>query len=184
MNPIEPELLQRVQSGDEQAWVELVRRVQGYLLALASCFLRHHADREDALQNTLLRAWRHRLTWGTPAHAWNWLLRVLRTQCYNHLRRHRRDPLNSANGHLLDGQVEGDPDEQLLATESSERLADALARLSPRDCTVLWHWAHGLSYDEIRQAMPDEGLPSTPGGLGALIFRAKDTLRKAIHEPE
>lgn len=96
-------------------------------------------DAEDAVQETLLRAWRsaHRLR--EPASLRAWLYRIAGNVCIDSAQRLARQPLPTADcGEPLGGAVAPDPAELALMREEL-RLAIMVAvhRLPPRQRAVL-----------------------------------------------
>lgn len=75
------ELVARFQEGDESAFVELVHNHYQSLLAQAQRRLRTRCDAEDAVQETLLRAYRALPRFGGEYHLRAWLGRILANTC-------------------------------------------------------------------------------------------------------
>ena len=75
------ELVARFQEGDESAFVELVHHHYQSLLAQAQRRLRTRCDAEDAVQETLLRAYRALPRFGGEYHLRAWLGRILANTC-------------------------------------------------------------------------------------------------------
>jgi RNA polymerase sigma-70 factor (ECF subfamily) len=70
------QLLMRAQSGDQQAFVELCRRHSPMVKKRIFSIVRSHEDAEDALQDTLLRAYRHLGTFRRNCKFSTWLTSI------------------------------------------------------------------------------------------------------------
>jgi RNA polymerase sigma factor (sigma-70 family) len=70
--------------GDPAAFVELMRRYQGSLVALIRRLANDADEAEDLLQETLLLAWQHIGKVQHPARVQAWLLQVARNCCRDH----------------------------------------------------------------------------------------------------
>jgi RNA polymerase sigma-70 factor, ECF subfamily len=70
------QLLVEAQSGDQQAFVELCRRHSSMVKKRIFSIVRSHEDAEDALQDTLLRAYRHLGTFRRTCKFSTWLTSI------------------------------------------------------------------------------------------------------------
>jgi RNA polymerase sigma-70 factor (ECF subfamily) len=70
------ELLMTAQSGDQQAFVELCRRHSPMVKKRIYSIIRNHEDAEDALQDTLLRAYMHLNTFRRTCKFSTWLTSI------------------------------------------------------------------------------------------------------------
>ena len=105
---MERELVDLAKRGDEEAFDALARQVGDRCMAIASWILRDADLAEDAVQATLVRAWRDLPTLRDADRFEPWLHRILTNECYAEARRRRRW---SANIRLL-------PTEQTVAEDS------------------------------------------------------------------
>jgi RNA polymerase sigma-70 factor (ECF subfamily) len=87
---VEPDLVERAQRGDTDAFALLVHQVSDRLFAIAFRILRDAGLAEDALQNALLAAWRQ-LPGLREAHRFEaWIQRILIHACYAEAGRRKR----------------------------------------------------------------------------------------------
>ena len=86
------ELLALAQAGDEHAFGQLVDPYRRELQVYCYRFLGSVADAEDALQDTLLSAWRHLAGFEGRASVRTWLYRVATSRCLDALRSGRPAP--------------------------------------------------------------------------------------------
>ncbi len=68
---------------DREIFSECVRRAQHRLYHIACGQLRSPHDREDAVQEAILKAWRMRFTLRNEAYFETWLVRILINECHN-----------------------------------------------------------------------------------------------------
>jgi RNA polymerase sigma-70 factor, ECF subfamily len=80
----------RAQEGDETAYALIVEAVIGRLAAVARLILRDSSAAQDAVQETLVEAWRGLPTLRDPERLEPWLRRLLVRACADHARRDRR----------------------------------------------------------------------------------------------
>lgn len=83
-------LIARARAGDERAFDELVAPLRGRLLAHCYRMLGSLHDAEDALQDTLLRAWRGLGGFDAARSLRPWLYRIATNVCLDQLRRRPR----------------------------------------------------------------------------------------------
>ena len=104
------ELLERLRSGEEAAYEELVRRYGGRLLAVARRFLPVEEDARDAVQDAFLSAFRGIGAFEGHAQLSTWLHRIVVNASLMKLRTRRRKPEQSIEellpGFLDDGHLE------------------------------------------------------------------------------
>ena len=86
------ELIDRARSGDETAFQELVGAYQRELQVHCYRILGSVADAEDALQETLVTAWRSLGQFEGRASVRTWMYRIATTRCLNILRSASRRP--------------------------------------------------------------------------------------------
>jgi RNA polymerase sigma-70 factor (ECF subfamily) len=156
--------------GDRDAFGILAERSLGRLVGTA-LILRDANAADDAVQDTLLRAWRDLPALREPDNFDAWLYRVLVRSCgdqHRRLRRHRHDQLPA--------------EERGTASDSSQLVADrdeletAIGRLSVEHrVVVVLHYYLGLSQAEIAGAI---GQPL--GTVKSRLSRAVDFLRAEL----
>ncbi len=64
--------------------------MQGTLYRVTCALLRDHADREDAVQSAIEKAWRKRSSLREEARLQQWIVRILINECYQILRHQKR----------------------------------------------------------------------------------------------
>lgn len=86
----DPQLVERVRQGDQEAFSELTRRHGRKCVDLACFFLRNHGDAEDAAQSALLKAYKHLDQYQGGAEFSTWLGKIVANECLMLMRVRRR----------------------------------------------------------------------------------------------
>lgn len=168
-------LVERMRSGDEGAFLDLYARYGRRLFARAFR-LTGSADRaEDVVQNSFLAAWRATRSYRGDGSVLAWLLGIVRNQSLNAIRRKvpAATTLDEAERVAAATAL---PDAQLEAREREETMRAALARLSPEHREVLdLVFYQGLSLAETASAC---GCPV--GTVKSRLYAAKTRLRRSL----
>lgn len=109
-----------------------------------------------------------------------WLFRVAANRCWDEARRRRRsEPLDEDSASRLESH-QPDPLEQLLTSESRDRVRAALSRLPRRQRFALsLRYAADFSYQEIA-----ETLGVTRTNVGVLLLRGRRRMRRLLAPSE
>jgi RNA polymerase sigma-70 factor (ECF subfamily) len=168
---MDPELVTRVQHGDEEAFASLAVAVGGRLHAVAHRILRDTDLAEDATQQALLSIWRDIHQLRDPARFDAWSYRLLVRACYAEGRRTRKW---SPNLRLLPADVSAPGDLDLVVDR--DQLERGFRRLSidHRAVVVLHHYLD-LPLEEVAEAL---GVP--PGTVRSRLHHAMRGLRAAL----
>lgn len=144
--PEDFEIIDRVKSGDINAFEVLVRRHTPLIYAIVS----RHGPRDgtdDLVQDTFVEAYRSLGSFSHKAPFSHWLARIALRCCYRFWRSHHGNveiPLSSLSesaetwmDHALAARSREAFESEAARSEASEVLGYALARLSPKDRMVL-----------------------------------------------
>ena len=185
--------------GDEGAFGRLVSPHRRPLFRHCYRMLGSGLDAEDALQETLLRAWRRLDTLDAAGTLGGWLYRIATNVCLDQLRsRTARVEPTAIGPPSTDGTTPSAPDPELrwvepIRTSSPDDPLDeaigqeditlafvaALQRLAPRQrACLLLHDVLGFSQAEVA-----ESLDITPSGVNSLLHRARQSARPRSHTP-
>ena len=105
------QLVRRAQRGDKDAFVALMEQYKAALYRAARAILHSDEDAADAIQETVLEAWRSLPKLEAPRYCKTWLTRVLIYNCYDILRRKKREtPVEFLPEQAAEEQGEEAPD--------------------------------------------------------------------------
>lgn len=183
--PSEDELVEQAQSGNMNAFSELVLRHQKFVYNLALRGLGDANEAEDLAQEAFIRAWRALPRFRRQAKFRTWLYRIVVNLCYNRLPQLRQELAAVQADEDDDGQLDAwpqasadsnDPLGQVEAGERRNFLHHQMALLpDSQRMLLLLRYQDDFSYEEIAQVM-EMPLGTVKTGL----FRAKGALRQAL----
>ncbi len=178
MSIADEELITSHQSGDPDAFQELVRRSLTPVYNFVYSYLHDDADTEDATQETFLRAWKH-LGRFTSGKKWKpWLFTIAKNVAFDHLRKKKGVPFS----YLENEEQETSFSESIVDTEPlahelfdnaqyAASLTKATSSLRPEYYSVIMlHYHQELTFEEIA------------GILGIPMNTAKSWHRRALRE--
>ena len=178
-------LVSTAKSGDADAFVELSKRHSNRVFQTTYRITRNRQDAEDAVQDSLLKAFTHLNEFQEKSSFSTWLTRIAINSALMILRKKRVCVEISIDGSDDSGEtyerwepraLTEDPENRLARTEREELLRDAILRLPPviREAVEL-RQARQYSTREIAQAL---GI-SVPA-VKSRLSRAKLALRAAL----
>jgi RNA polymerase sigma-70 factor (ECF subfamily) len=162
---MQQELVERARRGDHDAFAVLAGAALFRLDAAARLILRDPDQAKDAVQETLVRAWRDLPTLRSPDRFDAWLHRLLYRACIDEARRLRRHRLD-VELTPIDSPLVGD---MTLSINDRDQLDRGFSRLEPeaRALIVLHHYL-------------DLPLPEVAIVLGIPLGTAKSRLHRAL----
>lgn len=181
-------LILRCQSGDRQAFMELVQAYQNMVFAILYRLLKDRSEIEDLAQEVWVKVYQSIRKLKSPAAFRSWLHRIALNafrdrmrQKGNHIAFSLDDSYQMDNGDSIPFEMESPgllPEEELLQTEWQERLEEAIMELPPSHrAVIVMREIQGMSYDEIAYAM-DISL----GTVKSRIARAREKLIVRLSE--
>ena len=165
-------LIEAAQSGDEEAFASIARGTADRLFAVAHRILRDVGRAEDAVQQTLVSAWRQLPELREADRFDAWIHRILVHACYAEAKRARRW---SANVRMLsvDGPATPDTTIDVAVRDALDR---GFRRLPPEQCAVfVLHHYLDWSLPEVAAAL---GVPL--GTIKSRLHYATSSLRAAL----
>lgn len=156
MSDRETNLIRKALGGDVDAFEALVAPHQARLFRLMCATAGNAEDAEDALQETLLRAYRALRSFRGDASFATWLYRMALNTCRNWVRSEHRASSQRVAAKMAVGRAYPEPELQaeVLRREEERLVRNALLRLPAhyRDAMVLRHYQE-LSYEEIASVL-------------------------------
>ena len=154
---------------NRQEFTRRVLALEGRLYRISCGMLRSPQDRQDAVQEAVLKAWQKLDGLRNEKFFETWLTRILINECYNLLAARKSQlPLEEA------------PELPALPEGASRELRDALLGLEEKlRLPVILHYMEGYRVREIAGIL---GLPE--GTVKTRLARAKRELKKYLEEDE
>jgi RNA polymerase sigma-70 factor (ECF subfamily) len=196
------DLLARARAGEDAAFAALVTAHERPVFRHCYRMLGSGPDAEDALQDTLERAWRKLATYDGSGSFGGWLHRIATNVCLDTLRTRRVRLVPAGSGPaaapgsrpspldldavwvepVSDSELSGagDPQEALLRREEiSLAFVAALQRLAPRQrAALLLHAVLGFSHAETAEV-----LAVSASAVNSLLSRARETVKASLGAP-
>ena len=147
---------------------------RGFVYAIARRIVHSPEDAEDVTQDALLLAYRHRAAFRGESKYRTWLYRIAATTALGHLRRRRRSreqlaPTEDAVAFQVADEDARTPEDELVASETTNLVQAALATLAPKYRDVL-----------IRRATATE--TEVASALGISVANVKIRAHRARHQ--
>ncbi|MDD4796714.1 MAG: sigma-70 family RNA polymerase sigma factor [Eubacteriales bacterium] len=166
-------LIEQAKNGDGDAFTQLYLAQAPRIYALCLRMCGNDADAQDAVQEAMLKAWRHLGRFRGQSSFGTWLYRIALNACRDMLRR-RKAPPASLEWMQEKGRQISQPGFEQRSVER-QTLQAALGRLSHgHRAIVVLREIEGLSYDEIAQTLR---LPV--GTVRSRLNRARAQLRQS-----
>lgn len=186
----EHSLVRKAQAGDREAFEELVRRYDRDVLRLAQNIVHRPEDARDIYQETFLKVYRNLHRFRFECSFYTWLYRIATNVGLDYLRRRttRREdqapvseePEGGTRTDFFDRQAHTNPstnpERQLLGKEISNRLQEAMKRLSPRE-RMVFEMKH---YEGMRLRAIGDALGTSEETVKNSLFRATRKLRASL----
>ncbi|HXQ82319.1 MAG TPA: sigma-70 family RNA polymerase sigma factor [Opitutaceae bacterium] len=183
------DLVQRFNSGDESAFLEIMTRHQSRIFAAAMGLLHNHSDAEEITQDTFVRAHRGLSRFRGDSSLATWLHRIAvnlaRNRYWYFFRRCRHATLSLDAALGDDGEsrfsdllsaADPDPSQENSRNEFMEAVEASMEKLEPSHRRILtMRSVLDQSYEEIAAA-----LGINVGTVKSRIARARERLRKRL----
>ncbi len=143
-------LISCAQSGDEQAFVDLMRAYHAYVLAIVIGIVDNTHDAEDVVQDAFINAYRGLSQLEDTTKFKSWLAEIARNCARNSMRKRKMDtvPIEQVSADTL--RTSESPGAQLIHDEQIELIRRAMRMLPEKDRNIaLAYYLEGASYDEL-----------------------------------
>ena len=187
--PDDRALIERAQSGDREAFEELVHRYDRDVLRIALNILHKPEDARDVYQEAFLKVYRNLHRFRFECSFYTWIYRIVTNVCLDQLRRRSTRPEDqapepalraqgeSSSGDFFDRQQEqgaaSNPERRLMGLEIGKRISAALEQLTPRE-RMVFEMKH---YQGLKLRAIGEVLGTTEETVKNSLFRATRKLR-------
>ena len=179
--PVEQaELITAAQSGDREAFDELVRQTFADTFTLACRLTGNEEDARDVVQDAYLRAWRAIGKFRGDAQFSTWMYRITANAAATHMRkrhRHRAEPLDELN-EPADTRPDTQPSAAFESADTLGHVAAAIETLPPKLRTVV---VLKDVYDLPHEAIAEE-LGISVAAAKVRLHRARRRLREELYE--
>ena len=185
-------LIERAQSGDREAFEELVHRYDRDVLRIALNILHKPEDARDVYQEAFLKVYKNLHRFRFECSFYTWIYRIVTNVCLDQLRRRSSRPEDQAPelaqqaqgensaGDFFDRQQEqgaaSNPERRLMGQEIGRRISTALEQLTPRE-RMVFEMKH---YQGLKLRAIGEVLGTTEETVKNSLFRATRKLRTQL----
>src|SRR5215472_10102752 len=179
----ERSLVRKAQSGNEDAFAELVRRHSGQVFGLSLNMLRNREDAEDNLQNVLVKAFHNINRFEGNSQFSTWLVRITINEALMKLRKRNSERISEYHdANASEDEQRGFPEiEDSRQDPEREYMSKELARKAFRGLnpslqdTFILQKAEGWTNRELAEA-----LGITVSTVKSRVFRARVRLRQQL----
>ena len=183
----ESALIRAVQSGDQDAFAQLVRAYDHSVLRLAVNLLRSQEDAQDVYQEAFLRVYKNIQSFRFDCSFHTWLYRIVTNICLDHLRKKKvrkeeATVVDTAEGPVdrmdafEEGSAHADPERSMQNRQLSQRIESALVELTPRE-RMVFELRH---YQGLRLRAIGEMLGTSEEAAKNCLFRATQKMRAVL----
>ncbi|MEK3877300.1 sigma-70 family RNA polymerase sigma factor [Paenibacillus sp. FSL M7-0420] len=170
MNTGQEELVRHAQAGDSEVFIQLVKSQERRMYSVAKSMVTNDEDCADAMQETVLKAFKAISGLKEAAYFNTWLFRILINECNLILRKRERVVVMS------------NPPESVQAISSFAEemdLRQAIGRLEEISRTIVkLHYYQGLTVQEIAGL-----LELSESAVKTRLHRARKTLQQSLEQP-
>ncbi len=185
MDKREQELITRAKAGDETSFEQLIESCKTKAYNIAWRYMRNEQDAMDALQESLIKVFRHLCKFKGESSFDTWVYRIVVNTCNDMLRKSSRSKAAAPayadeEGDLVIKMPDPGPTpaEALEQKEQSRFILDCLERLQPEQKEIIvLRDIQGFSYQEL-----SEILECSIGTIKSRINRSRRRLKEIVME--
>jgi RNA polymerase sigma-70 factor (ECF subfamily) len=174
-NTDEARLVQRCQTGDQEAFQKLIGLHGEMLFGIAYFYTHDRSQAEDAVQEALIQIWRHIPSLRSDKSVKSWLISIVVNEVKQQYRRKRQETVSLFEmPDIPDAQV--DTEDALIRHEEQEIIKEAIKRLpsDQREAVILRYYSE-LTVPEIAQV-----LRQPEGTIKSRLSRAREKLAEIL----
>lgn len=167
------ELVLRSMSRDDKAFTELIQLIQNDLYRIAQVRLNNIEDINDAIQETMIIAYKQMHKLKNPKYFKTWIIKILINEC-NKIYKNRLRQFNIFERMVKLNDCTEDSTTELLNIENKMELDNILKILNYEECLcITLFYNSNYSINEIAEI-----LESRPNTIKSRITRAKQKIKK------
>ena len=190
--PDDRALIERAQTGDRDAFEELVHRYDRDVLRIALNILHKTEDARDVYQEAFLKIYKNLHRFRFECSFYTWMYRVVTNVCLDHLRRRNSRPEDQAPEYAInlqgdlpdtdffdrqkDQHVASDPERRMMSLDIRRRIVSAMQRLTPRE-RMVFEMKH---YQGLKLRAIGDALGTSEETVKNSLFRATRKLREQL----
>jgi len=183
----EKSLILAAQTGNSEAFEQLVRSYDQNVLRMAVNLLHSEEDARDVYQEAFLRVYRNLSKFRFDCSFSTWLYRIVANLCLDQIRKRKVRKEEAATVDTGSGELDRfqllperradvDPQRQLMSSEVNTRVQEVLSRLTPRE-RLVFEMRH---YQGMRLRAIGDALGVTEEAAKNCLFRATQKMRAAL----
>ncbi|WP_458460502.1 RNA polymerase sigma factor [Paenibacillus sp.] len=138
------DLINQVISGDRDAFIRLIREIENSLYNTAKSMLRKEEDVADAIQETILKAYKSLHTIREPQYFKTWIFRILINECNTLL---SRRSLSTSYAEVPAKQEFSSPFDEVDMREAVDQLDEQ------KKVVIVLHYFEDLSLRQVAEAL-------------------------------
>ncbi|WP_145414772.1 RNA polymerase sigma factor [Paenibacillus xylanexedens] len=140
-----PDLITQAIQGDREAFIRLIREIEHSLYNTAISMLRKEEDAADAIQETILKAYKSMHTLREPQYFKTWMFRILINECNTLLS--RRSLSTSYAEVPAEHQAQPSPYDEVDMREAVDQLEEA------KRIVIILHYFEDMSLRQIADTL-------------------------------
>lgn len=183
----EKSLIRAAQTGNSEAFEQLVRTYDQNVLRMALNLLHSQEDARDVYQEAFLRVYRNLAKFRFDCSFSTWLYRIVANLCLDQIRKRKvrkeeAAAIDTEGGELNrfqfvpERRADVDPQRQLMSSEVNTRVQEVLSRLTARE-RLVFEMRH---YQGMRLRAIGDALGVTEEAAKNCLFRATQKMRAAL----
>lgn len=176
---IDKDFVIRLKSGDKRAFEKLFTDYKNMIYTIVNRMVYNKNKVDDLVADIFVKVYQNIQRFDERSKLSTWMYRVAYNHCLDHIRKAKRDPLESYEP--LDSKFDLssnslDPEKTVLKGEREQVLYALVDSMPERYRMVLnFYYFEGISYNDISEIM---GIPI--GTVKTYLFRAKEYLREKM----